>query len=134
MQKPIHILLVEDDPDDVELLEAALADEQINFESTVIPQGDRVIPYLEVCKKFPNIIILDLNLPKTHGKEILAQLKGSATLSHIPVVILTTSSARQDREFCLNTGANAYMIKPVTMEDFKSVVQRILAVIGQEHV
>jgi DNA-binding response OmpR family regulator len=131
VQKSIHILLAEDDPDDVELLEASLADEGVIFESTIIPQGDQVMSYLDVCKKFPNIIILDLNLPKTHGREILSQLKGSALLNHIPVVILTTSSAKRDRDYCIETGADAYMIKPVTMEGFKSIVESILSIINR---
>jgi DNA-binding response OmpR family regulator len=131
VQKSIHILLAEDDPDYVELLEAALADEGVVFESTIIPQGDQVIPYLGLCKKFPNIIILDLNLPKTHGREILAQLKASALLNHIPVVILTTSSATRDRDYCLGAGADAYLIKPVTMDGFKSIVENILSIISR---
>lgn len=129
MQKLIHILLVEDDPDDVELLESAFRDNQVAFESTVIPQGDHVLPHLEMCKIFPDIIILDLNLPKMHGKEVLSQIKLSESLKQIPVVILTTSSAQGDLDFCMQKGADDYLIKPVTLDDFNAVVQKILSVI-----
>ncbi|MCW3088178.1 MAG: response regulator, partial [Sediminibacterium sp.] len=59
--------MVEDDPDDVHLLESALRDNRVEFKHTVIPQGDRVLPWLHMCKIFPNVIVLDLNLPKMHG-------------------------------------------------------------------
>jgi len=129
LQKLIHILLIEDDPDDVELLETAFRDNQVVFESTVIPQGDHVLPHLEMCKIFPDIIILDLNLPKMNGKEVLSQIKHSESLKKIPVVILTTSSARADLDFCMQKGANDYLIKPVTLDDFNMIVQKILSVI-----
>lgn len=77
MQNPLRILLVEDDPDDVDLLESALRDNNIGFQSTVIAQGDQVLKHLELCKIFPEIIILDLNLPKMHGREVLTQIKSS---------------------------------------------------------
>jgi CheY-like chemotaxis protein len=129
VQKPIHILLVEDDPDDVDLLESALRDNQVFFESHVLAQGNEVLPYLNMCKNFPEIILLDLNLPKMHGREVLTLLKQSPTLADIPVVILTTSSAQADKEYCLKTGAADYLIKPVTMEDFKLIVDKILGAI-----
>lgn len=131
MQKPIHILLVEDDPDDVELLESAFRDNRIVFKSTVIPQGDEVLPHLHLGKIFPDIIILDLNLPKMHGKEILQQLKKSELFKQIPVVILTTSSAKGDKDFCMQTGADAYLIKPVSLDAFNLLVQTIMGVIHQ---
>lgn len=131
MQKSIHILLIEDDPDDVELLQTALEDEGVIFESSVISHGDQVIPYLKMGKNLPTIIVLDLNIPKTHGKEVLLQLKASAKFNNIPVVILTTSSARAERDFCLEAGAAAFMIKPVTMSEFKDIVRNIREVIDQ---
>ena len=129
MQKPIHILLVEDDPDDVHLLESALRDNHIVFQSDVIPQGDHVLPYLKMSKKFPEIIILDLNLPKMHGREVLLQLKKSDSFQNIPVLILTTSSSKADQDYCLQTGAERYLIKPVTMDGFNDIVQTILSIV-----
>ena len=74
----MHILLIEDDPDDVELLETAFVDNKIPASFTVIAQGDRVLPYLTETPLLPDVVLLDLNLPKIHGKEILANIKSSA--------------------------------------------------------
>ncbi len=129
MQKPIHILLVEDDPDDVDLLESALRDNRVKFESHVLTQGDQVLPYLIMCKNFPDVVVLDLNLPKMHGREVLHLIKQTPELASIPVVILTTSSAQADKDFCLKTGACDYLIKPVTMEDFSAIVEKIVTAV-----
>jgi DNA-binding response OmpR family regulator len=129
MPNPLRILLVEDDPDDVDLLESALRENNIGFQSTVIAQGDQVLKHLELCKIFPDIIILDLNLPKMHGKEILTQIKSSDIIKQIPVVILTTSSAPADRSFCLHAGASAFLIKPVTLAEFNAAVQTIISLV-----
>lgn len=131
MQKPIHLLLVEDDPDDVHLLESALHDNGVEFQSTVIPQGDKVLSWLLMCKNFPNVIVLDLNLPKMHGKEVLTQIKRSPEFKEIPIVILTTSSAKSDREFCLQEGADKYLSKPVTLDAFNLIVKEVLSVVKQ---
>ncbi len=128
MQNPLQLLLVEDDPDDVDLLESALRDNNILFQSTVITQGDQVLRHLQLCKNFPDLIILDLNLPKMHGKEVLTQIKDSDNIKQIPVVILTTSSAKPDKEFCIRAGARDYLIKPVTMEDFNDIVHKIVEI------
>lgn len=127
MQNSLRILLVEDDPDDVDLLESALRENNIGFQSTVIAQGDQVLKHLELCKIFPDIIILDLNLPKMHGKEVLTQIKSSENIKQIPVVILTTSSAPADRDYCLKAGASAFLIKPVTLDEFNAAVQTIIS-------
>jgi DNA-binding response OmpR family regulator len=129
MHNPLRILLVEDDPDDVDLLESALRENNIGFQSTVIAQGDQVLKHLQLCKIFPDIIILDLNLPKMHGKEILTQIKSSDIIKQIPVVILTTSSAPADRSFCLQAGASAFLIKPVTLAEFNAAVQTIISLV-----
>lgn len=127
MQNPLQILLVEDDPDDVELLESALQSNGIPFQTTVITEGDKVLPYLQLCKNFPTVIVLDLNLPKMHGKQVLAQIMELDNIKQIPVVIMTTSSAPSDKEFCYSTGAAEYIIKPVTMQEFNDAVLKIVA-------
>jgi CheY-like chemotaxis protein len=129
MQNPLRILLVEDDPDDVELLESALHENNIKFQSTLITQGDQVLKHLELCKIFPDIIILDLNLPKMHGKEVLAQIKSSDHIKQIPVVIMTTSSAPADRDFCVRAGTSAFLIKPVTLDEFNAAVKTIVSLV-----
>lgn len=116
----IHILLVEDDPDDIDLLQEVFSDNAIPFAMETIKQGDKVLPYLENCAGFPDVIVLDLNLPRMDGKEILRLLKSSARFQDIPVVIMTTSSAREDAEFCYLAGADKFFTKPSTIAEFNA--------------
>jgi CheY-like chemotaxis protein len=123
----IRILLVEDDPDDVELLLEAFHDNNVVFNLEVVKEGNKVLPYLDLCKIFPDIIILDLNLPKMHGKEVLQRIKESR-FAEIPVVILTTSSAKEDMDFCLNAGADRFISKPSTVKGFNETVRILIQV------
>jgi len=127
----LNILLVEDDPDDIELMLETLKENRIQFSLESIKQGDKVIPYLEMCKNFPNIIVLDLNLPKMHGREVLERLKSSERFKGIPIIILTTSSAREDKEFCLRMGADKFLTKPSTVEGFNKTISAIVDVASQ---
>lgn len=122
----LNILLVEDDQDDVELMQDALRDNDINFTLEIVRQGDKVIPFLKMCKNFPNVILLDLNLPKMHGREVLSRIKLSADFKHIPVAILTTSSSQAEKEFCLSAGATDFLTKPSTVEGFNKTIQCIM--------
>ena len=120
--------MVEDDQDDVELMQDALRDNGIEFTMEVIKQGDKVIPFLKVCKDFPGIILLDLNLPKMHGREILSRIKLSEDFKHIPVAILSTSSSKSEREFCISAGATKFLTKPTTVDGFNKTIQAILEI------
>ncbi len=122
----LSILLVEDDPDDIELMQEALIDNNITYQLETISQGDRVLGHLELSKKFPDVIILDLNLPKLHGREVLSRIKTSDTLKNIPVVILTTSSSPVEREYCLKAGASSFITKPSTVDGFNETVAEIV--------
>ena len=122
----LSILLIEDDQDDIDLMQDTLADNGVDFKMEIIKQGDKVIPYLEMCKNFPDIILLDLNLPKMHGREILERIRSMNDFKHIPVAILTTSSSREDVQFCLKAGASAYLTKPSTVEGFNETIAAIL--------
>lgn len=124
----LNILLVEDDQDDIDLMQDALRDNGVDFALEVIKQGDKAIPYLESCKKFPDIILLDLNLPKIHGRDILDSIKSSHNFKSIPVVILTTSSSKVDMEYCVKAGANLFITKPYTVEGFKEMVVSIVEI------
>lgn len=124
----LFMLLVEDDPDDVELMRQALDDNGISYLIEVVNHGDRVIPHLDLCKKFPDIIILDLNLPKLHGREVLKKLKASDSFSGIPVAILTTTSSQSERENCLKMGAEAFITKPSSVAGFNEMVATILGI------
>jgi CheY-like chemotaxis protein len=126
MSSKIDMLLVEDDPDDVELMRQALLDNSIKFEMEVINHGDRVIQYLESCKKFPDVIVLDLNLPKLHGREVLRKIKAVNSLSSIPVAILTTSSSQSERENCLKLGADIFITKPSSVAGFNEMITAIV--------
>ncbi|RAW00282.1 response regulator [Pseudochryseolinea flava] len=124
----LNILLIEDDQDDIDLMQDALNDNSVDCSIMVIKQGDKAIPYLESCKKFPDVILLDLNLPKIHGREILDSIKSSHSFKDIPVVILTTSSSKEDIESCLKAGANSFITKPYTVDGFKETVSAIIEV------
>lgn len=125
--RALHILLVEDDPDDVELLQTAFEDNHVAPEFTVIYQGDKVLPYLEETGQLPDTIVLDLNLPKLHGKEIL-QLLALSPYGKIPVIVLTTSSSKADIDFCMSLGVKHYETKPTSMRDYYSICDKILSV------
>jgi CheY-like chemotaxis protein len=124
----LNILLVEDDQDDVELMQDALEDNGIDFTIEVVRQGDKVLPFLSSCKNFPNIILLDLNLPKMHGREVLSRIKLSEEFKHIPVAILTTSSSQAEKEFCLSAGATGFLTKPSTVDGFNKTIQSIVEI------
>ena len=128
MNKALRILLVEDDLDDIELMEDALKENNIDFSLETLKQGDAVLPYLEKTAAQPDVIILDLNLPKMHGREILKGIKSNPQTSNIPVVILTTSSAKKEIDYCIQNGASQYLIKPVTIQGFTETVHSIVSV------
>ncbi len=128
MDRALSILLVEDDPDDIELMHDALRDNNIQFNLETIKQGDAVLPYLESAETHPDVIVLDLNLPKMHGREVLKSIKASPAIAHIPVIILTTSSAKKEMDYCIQNGATQYLIKPVTIEGFNHTVTSIVKI------
>ena len=128
MNQELFVLLVEDDPDDVELMHQALADNNVRYSLELISQGDKVIPFLESCKKFPDVVILDLNIPKLHGREVLKKIKASSSLSSIPVAILTTASSSMERENCLTLGADVFITKPSSVQGFNDMVHSILGI------
>jgi len=128
MDNALKILLIEDDPDDIELMQDALRSRSLDVHLDTIKQGDLVLPFLEKSDSHPNVIVLDLNLPKMHGREVLNTLKSSLKLKYIPVIILTTSSAKREMDYCLENGASEYLIKPVTMDGFSKVVNSIIRI------
>ncbi len=128
MNRTLSILLVEDDPDDIELMEDALKGNHIPFYLETIKQGDAVLPYLESAVNYPDVIVLDLNLPKMHGREVLKSIKSRPAISSIPVVILTTSSSKKEIDYCMQNGAEEYLIKPVTLEGFAETIAAIVKV------
>jgi CheY-like chemotaxis protein len=128
LMNQISILLIEDDPDDVELMEVALKGVDVDYTMKTISQGDTVIPYLETCRNFPNVIILDLNIPKLHGREVLHLIKKSERFKNIPLAILTTASSQKEKDQCLQLGANIFLTKPSTVEGFNQTIKAIVEI------
>jgi CheY-like chemotaxis protein len=127
---PITVLMVEDDPDDVYLTREALRQSRLLMNLEVVNDGVEALQYL--CRengfaqgRRPNLILLDLNLPRMDGREVLATIKEDPMLTDIPVVILTTSKAEEDIAASYRQHANCYISKPVDIEQFRSVVASI---------
>jgi len=126
MKPLIKILYIEDDPDDVELLEDSLKDNNVRYEMNVINDGGLVSNYLLGNAELPDIIVLDLNLPRVHGREILKKIKVTPSYKDIPLLILTTSSRKEDMDYSYQHGANRFIKKPSTMEGIKSTIATIV--------
>jgi CheY-like chemotaxis protein len=126
--KKIKILLIEDDGDDIELLREAFDMNKIDCHIDVVMEGDKAIPFLEQAHELPDVIVMDLNLPKLHGREILTQIKESNSLATIPLVVLTTSSSQDDIKFSYAMGAKQYLTKPNTIDGFNTTVKTIVSV------
>ncbi len=124
--RPIEILLVEDNPGDVRLTIEALRESKVRNNLQVASDGVQALDRLRTAGAIrPDLILLDLNLPKKDGREVLAEIKADPTLKTIPVVILTTSSAEQDVLKSYELQANCYITKPVDLEQFITVVKSI---------
>jgi chemotaxis family two-component system response regulator Rcp1 len=126
----IQVLLVEDSPGDIRLTQEALKDAKIHINLHVVRDGEQAMSFLmregeHANAPRPDLILLDLNLPKKDGREVLQEIKESPTLKIIPVVILTTSAAEADilRSYLLH--ANCYITKPVSLDGFLTVVKSI---------
>lgn len=127
---PIEILLVEDNPGDVRLTIEALKEGKVANQINVVMDGIDAMAFLRREGKYenapiPDLILLDLNLPKKNGREVLAEIKMDPKLKYIPVVVLTTSQAEKDIIMTYNMHANCYITKPVDFDQFISVVKSI---------
>jgi len=128
--KAAEILLVEDNPADVRLTMEVLKDAKLCNNIHVVNDGVQALDFLYCRGEYtsatrPDIILLDLNLPRMDGQEVLSRIKGDDKLKHIPVVVLTTSSAEQDIVKSYALHANCYITKPVDLEQFTKVVTSI---------
>lgn len=128
MKKPFDILLIEDDVEDIDLLKEALDENKVLYHLEVIMEGDKVFNYLKNISPLPEIIVMDLNLPKVGGKEILYDLKTSYQLNDIPIIVLTTSSSREDIDYCNNMGIRKFITKPATIEGWNNTIHSIINV------
>lgn len=128
--KPVDILLVEDNSGDADLAREALEDSKLKNNLYVTADGEEAMDFLykkgkHADKPRPDLIILDLNLPKKDGREVLAEIKNDDDLKRIPVVILTSSKAEEDIIKTYNLHANCYITKPIDLEQFLVVVKTI---------
>jgi CheY-like chemotaxis protein len=129
--KPVEILLVEDNKGDVGLIEEVLEEAKIRNKLHVAEDGEEAMLYLRGKGKFsgsprPDLILLDLNLPKKDGREVLREIKENSNLKNIPVIILTSSSAENDITRAYDLHANAYVTKPLDFDQFINVVGSIV--------
>lgn len=130
--KTIKILLVEDNPGDIRLTREALNEGNIPNQLHIVDDGEKAIAFLNHLPPYaqaqaPDLILLDLNLPRRGGLEVLQMVKTSEALMHIPVVIFTTSQAEDDIMSAYNLHANCYITKPIDLEQFTNSVRSIEA-------
>ena len=126
----IEVLLVEDDPGDVLMTREAFEEHKIGNRLHVVPDGVEALAYLRREEPYPHavrpdLILLDLNLPRRDGREVLKEIKDDESLRHIPVVVLTTSQLEEDILRSYQLHANAYVTKPVDFDRFIQAVQQI---------
>lgn len=127
---PVEVLLVEDDPGDVELTRETLEQNKVIVNLNVVDNGVKAMDYLYrrgpyKKAKRPDLIILDLNLPRKDGREVLEEIRSDKKLKSIPIVILTTSEAEEDILKSYDLGANCYVTKPLGLDQFSKVVKSI---------
>lgn len=128
--KPIEILLVEDNPGDADLARAAMEDGKVRNALHVVNDGEEAMTFLRRRGKHknasrPDLVLLDLNLPKKDGREVLAEIKSDPDLRRIPVVILTISKDEEDILKAYNLYANCFITKPIDLNQFLNVVKAI---------
>ena len=128
--RAVEILLVEDNPGDVRLIQEALRDGKVWNNPHVVTDGEAALDFVYRRGPFtqaprPDMVLLDLNLPKKDGREVLAVIKSDPDLKRIPVVVLTTSKEEEDVLRAYNLAANCYVTKPVEFEEFMKVIRAI---------
>ncbi|MCW3091501.1 MAG: two-component system response regulator [Ferruginibacter sp.] len=128
-----HILLVEDNEGDILLTTEALEETGLELKLTVLKDGEKAIDYLsklgkDMASDLPDLIILDINLPKKNGHEVLQFIKRDGNLKHIPVIIFTSSSSEKEMKLCRDNFANTYVTKPSDVSDFMKVVGEMVKV------
>lgn len=128
--KPIEILLIEDNPGDARLAQEALRGAKVRNNLSWVPDGVEALGFLKRESKYaaaprPDLILLDLNLPRIDGREVLIAIKSDDKFRRIPVVILTTSQAQEDIQHAYHLNANCYISKPVDLDQFMRIVKTI---------
>jgi chemotaxis family two-component system response regulator Rcp1 len=129
VMRALSILLVEDSPSDVRLIREALKETPLDVDITVARDGEEAMEHLRRVEQGlqfrPDLVLLDLNLPKKNGREVLAEVKSSPTLKQIPVLVMTSSRADEDVMQAYTLNANCYITKPIDLNEYLAVVQAI---------
>lgn len=128
--QPVHVLLVEDNPGDVDLTRETLESGKLVLQISVVSDGAMALDFVLKRPPFegaqrPDLILLDLNLPMVNGREVLAEIRKQPDLRRIPVVVLTSSDAEQDVLRSYELGANCYVTKPVGLKEFQAIVRSV---------
>lgn len=128
--KQVHVLLVEDNPGDTELTRQSLAASKLSINLTAVDDGEKALQYLKKEPPYqkaerPDLVLLDLNLPKLSGGEVLRAIKTDKDLKSLPVIVLTSSEEETEVSKCYAEGANCYIVKPADFSSFLSVVKLI---------
>lgn len=129
-KRTFHVLIVDDDPADAEIIEEMLTDCDTPMTVSAVADGgeamqflQRLPPYAEAA--MPDLVLLDLNMPRKDGREVLRDIRGSEALRKLPVLVLTTSQEPEEIDLAYELGANSYVSKPATMADFQKVIAAI---------
>jgi two-component system response regulator len=130
MSEPVQILLVEDNTGDVRLITRGLKDFPVPYALHVVQDGEEALAYLHREGRYSNapavhLMLLDWNLPRVHGRQVLTQIKTDAALKHIPVVVLTTSDSHADIVEAYTLFANCYITKPLELADYLKTIQEL---------
>lgn len=131
--KPRVILLAEDDPDDIYLIGEAIDESHLEIQLCLVQDGDELLDFLYHRGKFtdpasaprPDLILLDLNMPRKDGRAALAEIKADPTLRGIPVVVLTTSNAQDDLDHSYESGSSGFITKPASFKALREIISKI---------
>lgn len=134
MPEPFKILLIEDDPDDIDFLREAFKDNAIDVNLDILMRGDLITNWLNSDSPSPHLIVMDLNLPKLHGREVLCMIKAKKKYAKVPIVVLTTSSLEEDKDFCMKKGADTFISKPSSPEGFDELVKSLVKTVKNKAV
>lgn len=126
MKKKLSIVLIEDDIDDVEILQEALENENVSYSISILKDGGAAEQFCETSRTLPDIIVMDFNLPRVHGREVIKMIRANKRFAKVPILILSTSSSKEDIDFAYNAGADSYQVKPATVDGIKDTIATIL--------
>ena len=125
MPGELAILLIEDDADDIDFLKDAFRENKLDVSIEVLNRGDLINKYLEAERPLPHLIVMDLNLPMLHGREVLCRIRENHRFNTVPIAVVSTSSLEEDVSFCLQAGADRFFSKPSSPAGFASLVKEL---------